>query len=145
LPLLLHLISTENWKRETSNRFLSSRPERRDLALDFVTLSAASLVILSAAKDPYSSASERMCRVFAFDSVSKRETRNAKPPLKPHLEIRPLLNVNAVHEPYFARVASHDQRLCSCSFAEEPHSAQQRSIGHARRRKDDVLARCEVF
>src|SRR5688572_16900070 len=53
--------------------------------------------------------------------------------------------MDRVYEPHEMWRGGHDERMRPRPFAEETYTAQQRPVGDARRREDEVLARSEVL
>src|ERR1022692_979940 len=79
-----------------------------------------------------------------------RRTRAGGPLLnrrlqEPHLQIRPLLQVDAFHESHLTGAERHDHGRCPRAFAEEAHSLHQRAFGNAGGGEDELLAGGQVF
>src|SRR5450631_1233093 len=79
-----------------------------------------------------------------------RRTRAGGPLLnrrlqEPHLHIRPLFQVDALHKTHLASAQRHDHGRCPRAFAEESHSLHQRAVRNAAGGEDELLARSQVF
>src|SRR5438045_5109270 len=65
--------------------------------------------------------------------------------VKPHLDIRALLQVHRIDETYLAFVECQNHRTGAHAFPEKPHALQQVSIRHARARENHFLSWCQIF
>src|SRR5260370_11021603 len=90
---------------------------------------------------PWMMASSWLSRISSIELVQHRNSAS----VEPHLDIRPLLQVHRIDEPYLPLIQRENHGAGAHTFPEKPHALQQVSVGHARARENHFLPGLQIF
>src|SRR5947208_13194913 len=96
--------------------------------------------LFSPARLPWMIASSWPSQISNTDLICRNSVS-----VKPHLNIRPLLQVYRIYEAYLSFVERQNHGACSHAFPKKAHALQQVSIRHARACENHFFAWRQIF